>query len=60
MNLLYIYVIQQKFKYSGLMDPLDNVTVRLVNSDQDLVQNIYKITPYVYPFSDYNNLGRKN
>ena len=51
---------KEEFKYSGLLDPIDNVTVRLVSSDKDLIQNVYKITPYVAPFNDYNNLRVEN
>jgi len=59
----YIHICkptEEEFKYSGLMNPLDNETIRLVSSDQDLIQTAYKITPYVAPFNEYDNLRVEN
>ncbi len=50
----------EEFEYSGLTDPLDNDTLNLVKSDQDLIQNSYKITPYLAPFQSYDNVRVSN
>tara|TARA_Y100000590_G_scaffold224442_1_gene253828 strand:+ start:4854 stop:6404 length:1551 start_codon:yes stop_codon:yes gene_type:complete len=59
----YIHICkptEEEFKYSGLMNPLDNETRNLVSSDRDLIDTSYKITTYVAPFNEYDNVRVEN
>ena len=46
----------EQFKNSGLLDPLNSNTRKLVKSDRDLIKINHKITTYVAPFQNYNNV----
>ncbi len=50
------YPTAEQFKHSGLMNPLDADTRKLVKSDKDLIQINHKITTYVTPYQSFENV----